>query len=130
MSEDRRKHRRIPLTLSIAQPISLEITSGELTNIPGTNITVPDGYQIVLTLKDLVIRSRNLHNLQGPNTTVKAITDRVRVAEAAKNEAEEALEIALRLQQAAIQSSNEAKRQENVRRAAAQAAAEKEANDN
>lgn len=103
---------------------------GQLTNIPGTNITVPDGYQIVLTLKDLVIRSRNLHNLQGPNTTVKAITDRVRVAQENFAEAEEELEIAQLLEQAAIQNSNEAKQQEDARRAAAQAAAEKEANDN
>lgn len=49
--------------------IALDIkTIGQVTHRNNNNI--PDGYQVTMTLLDLLVRSKNMHDRNGPNTSI------------------------------------------------------------
>lgn len=65
MSEDRRKHRRIPLTLSIAQPIRLEISSDQHEDmIPGIMVNISAGGMSLVVFHKLPENSKIDFNLK------------------------------------------------------------------
>jgi hypothetical protein len=65
MSEDRRRHRRIPLTLSIAQPISIEIHSEHHDDaIPGIMVNVSAGGMGMIVFRELPENSKIEFNLK------------------------------------------------------------------